>query len=143
MEEEEVKSSISRRRIMKRAGVGAAIVWSAPVLSSLGSAAHAQTPPPDGEACDCDVQQPCNMAIPCQGSNLCNCWVRFDRTGCFCGPFDACINHEPCGPNGSCPSGQVCISNCCGDLCYAPCGAGAESAGPDSSLTPAELGVSG
>lgn len=50
MEEQEIRSSISRRRVLKRAGAGAVIVWSAPVLTSLG-AAHAQngTPPPNGD----------------------------------------------------------------------------------------------
>src|SRR5262245_47938029 len=71
----------------------------------------------------CDVNTPCNSAIPCEGNGNCNCWVRSDKSGCWCGPLDPCANHQPCGPGDSCPDGQVCIENCCGKLCYAGCGA--------------------
>ena len=61
------------------------------------------------------------MAIDCHNSGgTCNCWVLTDRSGCFCGPFDACANHQPCD-NGRCPTGLCCIENCCGQLCYPTC----------------------
>lgn len=78
--------------------------------------------------CDgCDLNQPCNFAIPCGGSENCNCWVDASHTFCWCGPLDPCSNHEPCGANDSCPDGQVCVENCCGKLCYGPCSGGGES----------------
>jgi len=75
-------------------------------------------------SCGCDVNTPCNQAIPCGGSDSCNCWVDSSHTFCFCGPLDPCSNHQPCGPDDSCPDGQVCVENCCGKLCYAPCNPG-------------------
>ncbi|SRR5712691_4417240 len=79
---------------------------------------------PVGEACGCDLNTPCNVAIDCHNSGgACNCWVLADRSACFCGPIDACTMHVPC-QNGQCPTGQVCVENCCGQLCYAPCGVG-------------------
>jgi hypothetical protein len=65
---------------------------------------------------------PCNIAIPCKGGNpLCNCWVRADRSGCFCGGLIICSDLEFCGPGDTCPYGEVCVENCCGKLCYVPC----------------------
>ena len=116
---------ISRRTMLKGAGVGAAVVWTAPILSSVRAPAFAQG---SGGGCDnkcgCDLGTPCNTSIDCCNSGgACNCWVKQDLSACFCGPFDACSNHQPCD-NGRCPGGQTCVSNCCGDLCYGPCAPG-------------------
>jgi hypothetical protein len=54
-------------------------------------------------------------------ASLCNCWVAVDGSGCHCGDLDLCINHTPCRSNADCKSNEVCIENCCGKLCYAPC----------------------
>jgi len=117
------EDGISRRRMLKRIGAGAAVAWSAPILTSIRTPAFAQPAP---EACDpgapCDLNTPCNVAIPCHNGNpLCNCWVLQDRSACHCGDLDACSNHQPCGSNADCPYGQLCVENCCGTLCYAPC----------------------
>jgi hypothetical protein len=111
------EDGISRRRMLKRIGAGAAVAWSAPILTSLRTPAFAQS-----AQCPCDVNTPCNFAIDCNSSGgICNCWVLTDRSGCWCGPFDACSNHAPCSSNADCASGERCIENCCGMLCYAPC----------------------
>jgi hypothetical protein len=117
---------ISRRRMLKRIGAGAAIAWSAPILTSIRAPAFAQynESPCDPNA-QCDVNMPCNFAIQCMNRGDCNCWVLTDRSGCWCGPFDACANHAPCSNNADCAPGERCIENCCGQLCYAPCGAAA------------------
>jgi hypothetical protein len=115
---------ISRRRMLKRIGVGAAVAWSAPILTSIKAPAFAQYGSPCDPGAQCDVNMPCNFAIDCQNSGgTCNCWVLTDRSGCWCGPFDPCSNHAPCSSNADCASGERCIENCCGRLCYAPCGA--------------------
>jgi hypothetical protein len=122
-EKPQAVDGISRRRMLKRIGAGAAVAWTAPILTSIRTPAFAQS----GESpCDpgapCDINTPCNVAIACHNGNpLCNCWVNADHNACFCGDLDACSNHQPCGPGNSCPSGQVCVDNCCGLLCYAPC----------------------
>jgi hypothetical protein len=121
------ESGISRRRMLKRIGAGAAVAWSAPILTSIKTPAFAQSPPNESP-CDpgapCSI--PCNVAIPCKNGNpLCNCWVRVDGQGCWCGDLDACVNHTPCSSNADCQANEICIENCCGTLCYKPCGAAA------------------
>ncbi len=119
---------ISRRTMLKRAGVGAAVVWSAPILSSVRVPAFARTATGPGgcpkNPCDsCDVNTPCNSAFDCQNSGgACNCWVLADRSSCYCGPISACTGFQPC-QNGQCPAGQCCVENCCGQLCYPVCSA--------------------
>jgi hypothetical protein len=140
--DETVAAGISRRRMLKRVGAGAAIAWTAPVLSSIRTPAFGVT---GGgcvsESCGCDLNTPCNFAIDCHSSGgTCNCWVQADRSACHCGPFDACSNHQSCVTNTDCPSTQCCIENCCGRLCYAPCSVAAGS-GPPAGANPANYGV--
>jgi hypothetical protein len=127
------RNGISRRRMLKRIGAGAAIAWSAPVLTSLRAPAFAQESPCDPGA-GCDLNTPCNVPIPCLGGNpACNCWVLSNRSACFCGPIVPCSDLQFCGPGDSCPYGQVCVENCCGKLCYSPCtgsGSGGGGSGP-------------
>lgn len=113
---------ISRRRMLKRIGAGAAVAWSAPVLTSIRTPAFAQYngPSPCDPGNPCDLNTPCNFAIPCNNGNpSCNCWVLADRSACHCSIIDACSNHPPCGSNADCPSDMpFCVENCCGRLCY-------------------------
>jgi hypothetical protein len=44
---EGTRNEVSRRRMLKRIAAGAAVGWSAPVLSSVRTPAFAQYPPPD------------------------------------------------------------------------------------------------
>src|SRR2546426_3328048 len=97
-EEPQVVVGISRRRMLKRIGAGAAVAWSAPILTSVRTPAFAQS---GGSPCDpgapCDVNTPCNFANPCHNGNpLCNCWVNAGHNACFCGDLDPCVNHQPC-----------------------------------------------
>lgn len=118
------ENGISRRRMIKRIGAGAAIAWSAPILTSLKSPAFAQPSPiaPCDPGAPCDLNAPCNVAIPCKGGNpACNCWVLADRSSCFCGGLILCSDLQFCGPGDTCPPGEVCVENCCGKLCYVPC----------------------
>jgi hypothetical protein len=116
---------ISRRKMLKRIGAGAAVAWSAPILTSLGTPAFAASP-----ACGptCDVYA-CNSLNPICGASgpngLCICSKATDGT-CFCWADDLCSNRTPCGPGGACPAGQKCVSNCCDQtggplVCWDPC----------------------
>jgi hypothetical protein len=51
MEAGEEKDAVSRRRMLKRIGAGAAVAWTAPVLTSLRAPAFAQASP----VCDWSV----------------------------------------------------------------------------------------
>lgn len=126
------ESSISRRTVIKRVGVGAAVAWSAPVLSSLAAPAFAGTP----ELCAGDS---CNgPEFPCGGSPRCFCTGTAE--GRFiCGCFDrgGCDGYLACDSSSDCPSGEFCTTlntpDCCGGICVAlcsdSCGAGAGAAG--------------
>jgi hypothetical protein len=115
---------ISRRRMLKRIGAGAAIAWSAPVLSSLRTPAYAQYPAcARCEAClvvgapqcgpdplSCGPDGDCLCVITTEGN--CDCFER--------GPGGAsCVDSDDCQPNERCLTvGQFCCTtNQCLPLC--------------------------
>jgi hypothetical protein len=79
-------------------------------------------PSPICDTCNdiCTTPRPCG---PTGSEDTCNCWVRADQSGCFCGPLPLCDTLEQCSPTGNCDNGFVCVENCCGRYCYPPCGA--------------------
>jgi hypothetical protein len=135
---EELQRDISRRTIIKRAGVGAAVVWAAPSLTSIGSRALAQYEHPECQGATCET------FIACSSSNPdCVC-VTTDRGG-FCVPGSTACAGLPLCPGGTsaeCPAGSVCaVNTCCGDpVCVAESltsqcpsgGAGAAATRPSS-----------
>lgn len=72
----------------------------------------------------CNVSAPCNVLLQCgeTSEGVCNCWVRADRGGCFCGPLVDLSELAGCGPGDSCPAGFTCVEHCAGKFCYPPCG---------------------
>lgn len=125
---------ISRRRMIKRIGTGAAIAWSAPILTSIATPAFAQY-----SCCcfdsGCPEQnfQPCtNDPSGCE-TGACTgglgCFKGYDTEGecnclqnIFCSCVQACISSGDCGPrqhcieNTGCGPGGVCL-DCCGEGC--------------------------
>jgi hypothetical protein len=102
------EEGISRRRMLKRIGTGAAVAWTAPVITSLTTPAFAQY------GCDC-ISDPCNN--PC-GAEGCLCAQTTEQDcDCFipvCG--------EPCSSSSDCGAGRRCVVVCCdinacADLC--------------------------
>jgi hypothetical protein len=119
MEEEVRDNDLSRRRLLKRMGAGAAIAWSAPVLQSLVSPAFAQygTPAPECQGATCATFIPCSSGNP-----DCVC-VSTDEGG-FCIPGSTQCAGLPLCPGGTsaeCPAGTVCaVGTCCGQpVCVA------------------------
>lgn len=140
------EEGVSRRKMLKRVGAGAAVAWSAPVLTSIKKPAFAQGSPrcvpfdlcganPDfcgqpGSACG-DLPPGCAGAgctVLIDGS--CLCW----DFGYFCDP-----DGQTCQSDADCQSGLRCgrINAPCacntGDdtACRHPCGAGsAPRSGP-------------
>ena len=116
---------VSRRTMLKRIGAGAAVAWTAPILTSIRSPAFAQS------VCDCP-ECACSDASPVCGS---------DANGdCFCAPEQGtgectCISNAfgsggACG-GPTCPPGEACIRHC-SDGCAQPyclllCGASSAS----------------
>lgn len=118
-----VHDEISRRSMLKRLGAGAAVAWSAPVISSLGRPAFAQTTPVcdpvDCEAFPCgDFERPCGEN-PDTGPCICALTV---EGGCEC--FQPiCLEDDDCELGEPCREGYACVNqDCCGySFCAALC----------------------
>jgi len=125
MEEEIQEGQVSRRRMLKRIGAGAAVAWTAPVLTSLRTPAFAQGSPPGlcpgGEDCR-DPEHDCNAQIDCSQARdgSCGCG-RTPENSCFCYQHGAC--GLPCTTQGDCLPipGTACVASCCGFTCLPPC----------------------
>jgi hypothetical protein len=121
-----LSDGVSRRRMLKRIGAGAAVAWTAPVLSSIRTPAFAQTSNQcdPGQTCD-----PCPVIQACHGNSDCQCWASSTDQGgaCVCTAFVA-----NCGDTPLCPGGQpecdkqlpgsTCVQTCCGQICTPACG---------------------
>lgn len=113
----ESSTRISRRTALKRIGTGAALAWSAPTLTTLGSSALAQTTPACAAPCspytcgvdptNCGVSEGTGEPCFCNQSQLgnCECWA----TDTPCTDLQEC----DLGNNFACPPGTVCMSTCC------------------------------
>ena len=134
------EDGISRRRMLKRIGAGAAVAWSAPILTSIKTPAFAQSggPPSDCPDTGCPGEnfQPCGDGGCSEGACTgglgcfkgddteggCNCYQNV-----FCSCVSACSSSSDCAPgqhcmlNTGCGSGGVCI-DCCGKNCRSASG---------------------
>jgi hypothetical protein len=105
---------LSRRQIIKRIGVGTAVVWATPAITSLGARAYAATdggsPAPHPEC----IGANCSTFIPCSSSNT-DCVCVTTPQGGFCIPGSTlCSTLEVCAAGNICPPGSVCaIDTCC------------------------------
>ena len=108
--DEHASDRISRRTILKRIGAGAAVAWSAPILSTVRVPAFAAS------VDKCPTCKPlCSFqAPPCGNPPLCFC---YQIVGGSC----ACVGDVQCGAgcssNGDCGEGQVCVLITC-DIGY-------------------------
>ena len=83
---EEPNDPISRRRILKRIGAGAAVAWTAPILTSIRTPAFAASGPCAGcPPYDCVNPQTC--------SPTCHCGPHHEGGGCICFSFPGTCNH--------------------------------------------------
>jgi hypothetical protein len=133
-DELEVRGGVSRRRMLRRIGAGAAVAWSAPVLTSLRAPAFAQGSPPDGcepagcTECGCTPGNVCDVAHFCKPNGCdgaCLCANNYEMTACDCKAFPSglCADYPPCESNADCPVvGQCCMRTCCPTgMCMDPC----------------------
>ncbi len=124
------QAGIPRRRMLKRIGAGAAIAWTAPVLTSVRTPAWAQGSP--GEPCSPCAPLDCNNFQFCQQPCFSFCVERINGH-CFCSPAIG-WNNPPgppiCASDSDCAffaPGSVCvqINPDCGASgnvgCAAPC----------------------
>ena len=109
---------VSRRRLLKRAGVGVAAVGAGSMITaSVASASYtdefslACVPQGCGE---CATQQPCS-------TGFCTCIIDVDGR-CFCHEPSSCAQ-TPCTSNHDCHPGWACAYSCCGGtICLPHCG---------------------
>jgi hypothetical protein len=128
--EELGQDGISRRKMLKRIGAGAAVAWSAPILTSMRAPAFAQQPNGCEGASACDPDSPCDPSTPCAAldtcgpSETCACFVRTDVSECCCGAFPSnfCADYPPCASDADCAPGFLCYASCCpAGICRGPC----------------------
>jgi hypothetical protein len=115
MADERRPSGIDRRRLLKRIGAGAAIVWVAPVIDSVVSEAAAGSVPP---SCQSQCGSPGICIVPCGPGCLCGPKA---TGGCAC--FIPLCGGPACGVDTDCPNGWACVAadTCCGSPVPAFC----------------------
>jgi hypothetical protein len=131
---------VSRRRMLKRIGAGAAVAWTAPILTSIRTPAFAVTPS-CGKQCDPGQNcAACPFLAACGGDSNCQCWQKStdQGPGCICSDFVAF-----CGDTPLCPGGQAdcnaapggpwcCVETCCGRICTHPTCAAGQARSPNA-----------
>jgi hypothetical protein len=102
MDVDPASQRLSRRKLLKRAGAGAAIVWSAPAITSISSAGAAAGTP-------ISVQLTCCQCIDANSNDIA-C-----KTYAVCADFTCrqyCVNNVATAENGLCRAGT-----CTGGVC--------------------------
>ncbi len=95
-------SGITRRKMLKRMGAGAAVAWTVPVLTSIRTPAFAQASGVCAGGCDCGTPSPCCGAPG--GEYFCH---PVGGGKCFC----SYIPGVPCLSNADC-AGCLCVDHC-------------------------------
>jgi len=127
-EELEPKEGISRRKMMKRIGAGAAIAWTAPILTSISTPAFATVAPSNcdpGQTC----QPACDVLRPCHAPFNCACFPSVADQTCTCGDLKdgLCASFTPCSSQADCGAGETCVASCCPTGICLPACAGAKA----------------
>jgi hypothetical protein len=112
--EEVREQGLTRGRLLKRAGIGAAALWAAPTLTTAAQAHH-------GGRHTCGTGFPCG-GDPCFDQSQCRpadpnciCYQRANVDVCWCGgcPFSPCDAFIQCRGGADCPEGTRCVRTCC------------------------------
>jgi hypothetical protein len=132
--EEEGVSRVSRRRLVKRLGIGTAVAWVAPLVTSFGTRAEAGecgcAPCFDDGTSRCDriCGDYCVCGQGCGPHGTAYCSRDVDQN-CFCWQNMFCSEVSDCTENSDCPPGYACVPNTCGETpkCMPACGIGPRS----------------
>jgi hypothetical protein len=135
--EELATRRISRKRLLKRAGVGGAVLLATPVMASTASAQRLPrfTCRDGGCGVDCEVGgNPCGGQTNCTNPDerFCTCLCRTAGPNnpagrCFCHEPSSCGDLPPCTRQADCPADWACAASCCSydasqKFCHPPCG---------------------
>src|SRR2546427_10329437 len=140
----EMKGKYTRGKVLKRAGIGAAALYTAPFLVSSAAAAVPgrrciDTAFAQGLDCACDTCINGNIVNQCTAS--CFCFI--DVKGCCqCRGLGGGCGNPRCNTSADCPRGFKCVLTCCdgggqnrGLICLPPC------SGSEGAATAAERAV--
>src|SRR2546421_7382495 len=137
-----MEPTITRRKVLKRAAVGAAGVWSVPLFASAASAKSSRGLAGNISACSTTSPNTGFLVPSCEFQNCghvngtdCFCYpgARAQKNGvarssgcCACAGNEFCSQSPPCpGGPAQCPAGWKCTFNFCGgQTCVPPCGQG-------------------
>jgi hypothetical protein len=113
-------ANVTRRKLLRRAGAGAAAVGAGAMVSAA-SAQAAQSPTEcfhAGGCVDCPAAD-----FPCHGDRCCYCFMSASGC-CFCAEDFFCDSTHACHTDVNCPPGWGCVYSCCGEgtVCAPPCG---------------------
>ena len=110
-----VDERVSRRRLLKRAGVGAALLGAGSMLTASSAAAQGDpTCIRTGGCGECNFQTTCGEG--------CGCVITVEGC-CFCHQGISCGGATQCHHSSDCPPGWECAYTCCGGtICIPPCG---------------------
>ena len=131
-DEQPTVQRISRRKALKRIGVaGAAVAWSAPLVSSLRTPAFAQAGSPRcGDSCTTCYTSGSSTVCGTDGAGDCLCSVTTEGD-CFCAS-NIFTGENTCVDSRDCSSGRRCLNifnyACAGSACLDPCGTTAGAA---------------
>lgn len=130
-EHENSQTTFTRGKVLKRAGIGAAALWTVPMFISTSGAMAAGS---KKNCADFSVPSACVQGKVCGTANglTCYCYIQAVPgkanvgTGCCtCNGNIFCGDSPPCGSSGQkCPRGWKCTLNNCGQTCVPPCGQG-------------------
>lgn len=128
---------VSRQKLLKRAGVGAAVLGAGSLISAATASANANPSLSCVPAGGCATG---GLPNPADGA-CCFCFVTTEAS-CFSGQNVYCAGLPTCSNSGQCPAGWTCCPNTgcgAGGVCIPhcgyhgahvfPCGGGAPSAG--------------
>lgn len=131
----EEKTTLTRGKLLKRAGAGAALIAGGSVFTAESAFADVTPDAKTQTACyKAAVQNDdgacgiCNGQVIC-GDGSCGCIIQTNGC-CFCHQGSSCSQLPPCTTNRQCPKGWKCAASCCfdagfGTLCHPPCGSAA------------------
>lgn len=115
------ETRVTRGKLLKRAGVGAAALGAGSMISAAGASAAA------APSTACIAAGGCGSAFqPCMSHCGCNCAVTLEGC-CICMQNVTCTGLTQCTNSGQCPPGWACATGGCGTTpthgaCVPPCG---------------------
>jgi hypothetical protein len=113
MDSEMPEKGVSRRDLLKKLGAGAAVAWSAPIITSFGTKAFADSVHRNRCNPPCAYPRLCCTNCPGALDGLCGCSDDVEGrcvcwTNAFCDDLAGCTTSADCGTRERCIRGTGC-----------------------------------